>query len=314
MTRSSVLRLLSWGLGGLALMFVIQNGINQNNEGQQAIITQFGEPVRAPITAPGLFLDVPIVQTENYFDKRLLEYENQTTQVPTRDKRYISVSAFAVWRISDALTFFRRVQDENGARARLTDIFDGEIRSAVARYDLIELVRNATRNAADVSIQSEGEAVILQPLTKGRRSLEREVLERASARAADLGIRVLDVRFKRMSYIDEVQKSVFARMIAERQQMAQEFISQGQGEAARITGERDRDVARIQSEAYRTGEQERGRADAEATKIYADANGRDADFYAFVKSLDTYERALDPGTVMILDSDSELFKYLGRSR
>jgi membrane protease subunit HflC len=314
MTRSSALKVLGWGLGGLVLVYAIQNGINQNNEGQQAIITQFGEPVRAPITAPGLFLDVPIVQTENYFDKRLLEYENQTTQVPTRDKRYISVSAFAVWRISDALTFFRRVQDENGARARLTDIFDGEIRSAVARYDLIELVRNATRNAADVSIQSEGEAVILQPLTKGRRSLEREVLERASARAADLGIRVLDVRFKRMSYIDEVQKSVFARMIAERQQMAQEFISEGQGEAARITGERDRDLARIQSEAYRTGEQRRGAADAEATKVYAEANGRDADFYAFVKSLDTYERALDPGTVMILDSDSELFKYLGRSR
>ena len=314
MTRSFIVRWLGWGVAGLALLYVIQNGINQTNEPQQVIITQFGEPVRGPITTPGLFLDLPILQTENYFDKRYLEYQNKPTQVPTRDKRYISVAAFAVWRINDALRFFQRVQDEAGAQARLSDILDGEIRSAVARYDLIELVRNTTRNATDVSLQTEGERVILQPLEKGRRNLEREVLDHASTRAADLGIGVLDVRFKRMSYVDEVQKAVFARMIAERQQMAQQFISEGQGEAARISGERDRDLARIQSEAYRTGEERRGAADAEATKVYAEANGRDADFYAFVKSLETYERSLDPNTVMILDSGSELLKYLGRTR
>jgi membrane protease subunit HflC len=278
------------------------------------IITQFGEPVRGPITTPGLYFDLPLVQTENTFDKRFLEYQSQPTQVPTKDKRYINVTAFALWRIADPLKFFQRVQDQNNGQARLADMLDGEIRTAVARYNLIELVRSTTRNAQDVSLQTEGEAVILQALEKGRRSLEREVLDHASARAADLGIVVIDVRFKRISYVDEVQKAVFARMIAERQQIAQQFLSEGQGEAARISGERERDLAMIQSEAYRTAEQTRGKADATATKIYGDANGRDPDFYTFVKSLDTYERSLDSNTIMILDSGSELLKYLDKPR
>jgi membrane protease subunit HflC len=206
------------------------------------------------------------------------------------------------------------VQDQNGGQARLADMLDGEIRTAVARYNLIELVRSTNRNAQDVSLQTEGEAVILQSLEKGRRNLEREVLDRASARAADLGIAVLDVRFKRISYVDDVQKAVFARMIAERQQIAQQFLSEGQGEAARISGERERDLAKIQSEAYRSAEQARGQADAEATKIYGDANGRDPDFYTFVKTLETYEKSLDSSTVMILDSGSDLLKYLGKPR
>ena len=301
-------------LAALAVVYVIQDGIHYLNEPEQVIITQFGEPVRGPITTPGLYFDLPIVQTENTFDKRSLEYQSQPTQVPTKDKRYINVTAFALWRIADPLKFFQRVQDQNGGQARLADMLDGEIRTAVARYNLIELVRSTNRNAQDVSLQTEGEAVILQSLEKGRRSLEREVLDRASARAADLGIAVLDVRFKRISYVDEVQKAVFARMIAERQQIAQQFLSEGQGEAARISGERERDLAKIQSEAYRSAEQARGKADATATKIYGDANGRDPDFYTFVKSLDTYERSLDSNTIMILDSGSELLKYLGKPR
>jgi membrane protease subunit HflC len=298
----------------VAVIYVIQDGIHYLNEGQQVIITQFGEPVRGPITAPGLYFDLPLVQTENTFDKRALEYQSQPTQVPTKDKRYINVTTFALWRIADPLKFFQRVQDQNGGQGRLADMLDGEIRTAVARYNLIELVRNTNRNAQDVSLQTEGEAVILQPLEKGRRNLESEVLQRASARAADLGIAVLDVRFKRISYVDEVQKAVFARMIAERQQIAQQFLSEGQGEAARISGERERDLAKIQSEAYRSAEEARGKADADATKIYGDANGKDPDFYTFVKSLDTYERSLDSNTIMILDSGNELLKYLGKPR
>ena len=176
-------------LAAVAIVYVIQDGIHYLNEPEQVIITQFGEPVRGPITQPGLYFDLPIVQTENTFDKRSLEYQGQPTQVPTKDKRYINVTTFALWRIADPLKFFQRVQDQNGGQARLGDMLDGEIRTAVARYNLIELVRSPNRNAQDVSLQTEGEAVILQPLEKGRRSLEREVLDRASARAADLASR-----------------------------------------------------------------------------------------------------------------------------
>ncbi len=312
--RRALLRVALQALAVVLIIYVIQDGIHYLNEGQQVIITQFGEPVRAPITAPGLYLDLPIIQSENTFDRRTLEYQTQPTQVPTKDKRYINVTAFALWRIDDPLKFFQRVQNQSGGQARLADILDGEARTAVARYNLIELVRSTTRNAQDVALQTEGEAVILQPLEKGRRSLEREVLDRATARAADLGIGIIDVRFKRISYVEEVQRAVFARMIAERQQIAQQFLSEGQGEAARISGERDRDLAKIQSEAYRSAEQARGKADATATKIYGDANGRDPDFYAFLKSMDTYERSLDSNTIMILDSDNELLKYLDKPR
>ena len=298
----------------VAVIYIIQDGIHYLNEPDQVIITQFGEPVRAPITTPGLYFDLPIIQSENTFDKRALEYQSQPTQVPTKDKRYINVTAFALWRIADPLKFFQRVQDQSGGQARLADILDGEIRSAVARYNLIDLVRTTNRNPQDVAIQTEGESVILQSLEKGRRNLELEVLARASGRAADLGISVLDVRFRRMTYVEDVQKEVYARMIAERQQIAQQFVSEGQGEAARISGERDRDLAKIQSEAYRSAETMRGKADAEATRIYGEANGRDPDFYTFVKSLDIYERSLDANTIMILDSGSDLLKYLGKTK
>jgi modulator of FtsH protease HflC len=310
---------LLWALTTLAVLLIVGTWFDSGpvyrlGEPQQAVVTQFGRPVGGPITDAGLHAKAPFIQTVYYFDKRFLEYEAEPTEVPTRDKLYVSVGAFARWRISDALTFFQRVQNEAGAQARLQDILAGEIRNAVARYDLIDLVRSTNRRPEDVAVTSPEESVILQPLATGRVALERVVLDRAAARASDLGIQVLDVRFKRLSYIPEVQKAVFARMIAERQRMAQQFISQGQGEAARIGGERERDLARIQSEAYRTAEQQRGAADADATRIYAEANGRDAEFYAFTKSLETYERSLDPNTMMILDSDSELLKYLGRVR
>jgi membrane protease subunit HflC len=297
-----------------AVIYVIQDGIHYLNEPEEVIITQFGEPVRQPITTPGLFFDLPLIQTENRFDRRTLEYQSQPTQVPTRDKRYITVTAFALWRIADPLKFFQRVQDQGGGQARLGDILDGEIRTAVAGDDLIELVRSTTRAARDVAVETEGEKVILQPLAKGRRSLEQDVLKLASARAADLGIAIIDVRVKRINYVDEVQRAVFARMIAERQQIAQQYLSEGQGEAARIGGERDRDLAMIQSEAYRTAEQMRGKADADATKIYGKANGRDADFYAFTKSLDLYEKSIDSGTIMILGTDNDLLKYLSKPK
>ena len=301
-------------VAALLVIYVVQDGVHFVDEAQQIIVTQFGDPIGGPVTKPGLFFDMPVIQTENYFDKRFLEYKSAPILVPTRDKRYITVSAFAVWRVNDPLKFFERVQDEVGAQARLDEIVAGEVRNAVARYDLIELVRTTNRTPSDVTPQNEEESLILEKLQKGRAGMAAEILARARARSADLGFDIVDVRFSRMNYVPDVQKAVFARMIAERQRVAAQYRSEGQGEAARVSGERDRDLAQIRSEAYKSAEEQRGKGDGEATRIYAGAYGRDPDFYAFVKSLDTYEKAFDPKTMMILDGNSDLLKYLGKSK
>ena len=231
---------------------------------------------------------------------------------PTRDKRFIWVDTYARWRITDPLLFFQRLRDERGAQSRLDDILDGETRNAVARHDLIELVRSSNRDPADVPIESEEEAVILEAIERGREEITREILATAADRTADLGIELLDLRLKRINYVDEVQQDVFARMIAERQRIAEQFRSEGQGESARIHGERERELAQIQSEAYRQAQELRGQADGEATRIYADSYERDADFYAFTKSLETYEQTMDETTLFILGTDSELLRFLQR--
>ena len=284
------------------------------SETEQVVITQFGNPVGDPVTEPGLHFKLPFIQTANYFEKRFLEWDGSPNQVPTRDKRFIWVDTYARWRIVDPLLFFQRLRDERGAQSRLDDILDGETRNAVARNDLIELVRSSNRDPNDVLVESEEEQTILNKIEKGRERISREILERASMRTADLGIQLLDLRIKRINYVDEVQQDVFARMIAERRRIAELFRSEGQGEAARIQGERERDLQRIQSEAFRTAEELRGKADAEATDIYAGAYNRDADFYAFTRSLESYEKIMDPQTMFILGTDSELLKYLDRPR
>ncbi len=294
----------------VAALVVLSSSAYLVHEVNQVIITQFGNPVGDPVTEPGLHFKVPFIQTANYFEKRFLEWDGNPNQVPTRDKRFIWVDTYARWRIVDPLRFFQRLRDERGAQSRLDDILDGETRNSVARYDLIELVRSSNRNPDDVLVESEEEATILDEIEMGRQAIAAEILERASVSVADLGIELLDLRLKRINYVEEVQQDVFARMIAERQRIAEEFRSEGQGEAARIGGERERDLARIQSEAYRTAEELRGVADAEATKIYADAYSRDADFYAFTKSMETYELTMDPTTIFILGTDNELLKYL----
>ena len=284
------------------------------NEVEQVIITQFGQPVGDPVVTPGLHLKVPFIQRTNVFDKRFLEWDGNPNQVPTRDKRFIWVDTYARWRITDPLLFFQRLRDERGAQSRLDDILDGETRNAVARHDLIELVRSTNRNADDVPIESEEEAVILETIARGRQEITRDILARAAQRTSDLGIELLDLRLKRINYVEEVQQDVFARMIAERQRIAEQFRSEGQGESARIQGERERELAQIQSEAYRQAEELRGEADAAATRIYAEAYNHDADFYAFTKSLETYEMTMDPSTIFILGTDSELLRFLEQPR
>jgi membrane protease subunit HflC len=297
-----------------ALVVVVAAAVYRVTETEQIIITQFGDPVGDPVTEPGLHFKVPFIQKANSFEKRFLEWDGSPNQVPTRDKRFIWVDTYARWRIVDPLRFFQRLRDELGAQSRLDDILDGETRNTVARYDLIELVRSTNRDPDDVQLESEEEEVILEQIAMGREMLASEIFTRASTRTADLGIELLDLRFKRISYVDEVQQDVFARMIAERQRIAELYRSQGQGEAARIQGERERELQRIQSEAFREAEELRGQADAEATGVYAEAYRRDADFYAFTRSLETYEKVMDSSTMFILGTDSEFLRYLENVR
>lgn len=301
-------------VGLVLILVVLSSATYQVHETNQVIITQFGNPVGDAVTEPGLHFKMPFIQKTNYFEKRFLEWDGSPNQVPTKDKRFIWVDTYARWRIVDPLRFFQRLRDERGAQSRLDDILDGETRNSVARWDLIELVRSNNRNPDDVLVESEEEAAILEEIEMGRGNIAAEILERSAARTADFGIELLDLRLKRINYVEEVQQDVFARMIAERQRIAEEFRSEGQGEAARIAGERDLELLRIQSEAYRASEELRGVADGEATGIYSDAYNADPDFYAFTKSMETYEATMDSTTMFILGTDNELLRYLEQPR
>jgi len=284
------------------------------DETEQVIITQFGDPVGDAITDPGLHWKVPFIQTANYFDRRFLEWDGLANQVPTRDKRFIWVDTYARWRISDPLLFFQRVTDERGAQTRLDDILDGETRNAVARHDLVEVVRTSNRDPETVQVDIDSADAVLAQIQVGRSAITEEIHEAAQRRATDLGIEILDLRFKRINYVDEVRRDVFNRMIAERNRIAERYRSEGEGESARIDGERERELQRIQSEAYRTAQEISGVADAEATRIYAEAYNLDPEFYAFLKSMETYEVTADESTIMILTTDSDLLRFLKTKR
>jgi modulator of FtsH protease HflC len=282
------------------------------NETQQVIITQFGEPVGQPVTSPGLHFKVPFTQDANYFDKRFLEWDGSPNQIPTKDKRFIWVDSYARWRISDPLLFFQRLRDERGAQSRLDDILDGETRNAIARNNLVEVVRTTNRDPASIPVESEEENSVLEQIQLGRQALTREILATTAPRVAEFGIELMDFQFKRINYVEQVQNDVFQRMIAERKRVAERYRSEGAGEAARISGERERELQRIQSEAYRSAQEERGKADAEATRIYADAYNRNAGFYAFTKSMETYEKAIDAKTTLVISTNGQLLKYLDK--
>lgn len=298
----------------VGVLFLLSQSAYTVSETEQVIVTQFGEPLGNPVISPGLHFKMPFIHRLNVFEKRFLEWDGNPNQVPTRDRRFIWVDTYARWRITDPLLFFQRLRDERGAQSRLDDILDGETRNAVARHNLIELVRSTNRTESEVQLESEEEEVILETIERGRQEIAREILQTAAGRTSDLGIELLDLRLKRINYVEEVQQDVFARMIAERQRIAEEFRSEGQGEAARIDGERERELALITSDAYRIAEELRGEADAEATGVYAEAYNRDGDFYAFTKSLETYEQTMDAETVFILGTDSELLRFLEQPR
>jgi len=306
MTRSPLILV----AGVLAALIVLGDAVFIVDETQQVVITQFGDPVRDPIVTPGLQAKIPFVQKAHFFDKRFLEWDGDANQMPTRDKRFIWVDTYARWRINDPLLFFQRLRDERYAQSRLDDILDGETRNAVARHDLVELVRSSNRPPEAILVDSEEETAILHTITKGRQAITDIILREASRRTADLGIELIDLRIKRINYVDQVQRDVFARMIAERRRIGERYRSEGAGEAARIQGEKERELMRIQSEAYMRAQEIRGEADAESTRIYAEAYGRDPAFYAFVKSLETLEKAADSRSTLVLTTNSDLFKYL----
>ena len=299
----------------LVVGFVLTSAIYTVTEVDQVIITRFGEPVSDPITEPGLHFRTPFIDTVNRFEKRFLEWDGVPNQVPTRDRRFIFVDTYARWRITDPLRYLETLQgSEITAQSRLADILDGETRNAIASHDLIEIVRTSNRQPAVTATGAEEEPETLDPINTGREEITQEILAAATDAVSEYGIELLDMKFKRINYVPEVQQDVFARMIAERQRIAEEFRSEGQGESARIQGERERDLAQIQSEAFRAAEELRGPADAEATGIYADAYGSDSGFYAFTKSLETYERTMDQNTFFILGTDSELLRFLENPR
>jgi membrane protease subunit HflC len=295
------------------LAILLSNSFYSLDETEQAIITQFGAPVGSAVTEPGLKIKVPFIQTVNRFDKRFLEWDGDQNQVPTKDKKFIFVDSYARWQITDPLQFFRRLRDERGAQSRLDDILDGETRNAVASHDLVELVRTSNR---EPEVEAEIYEVIedsLETIEVGRSAIQEIVLELANERTSDLGIEVLDFRFKRINYVEEVRETVYDRMISERNKIADLFRSEGQGEASRIEGEKERELLEIQSAAFREAREIRGRGDAEAAAIYNEAYNRNAstrDFYEFVKAMEAYETAFDGETSVFLSTDSDFFKYL----
>jgi membrane protease subunit HflC len=285
-------------------------------EYEQVIITQFGKPVGDMVNTPGLKLKLPIVQKVNRFEKRFLEWDGDPNQLPTKDKRFIWVNTYARWRISDPLLFFQRLHDERGAQTRLDDILDGETRNAIAKYDLVEVVRSTNRTPVPTEAEEEDEKT-LDPIATGRNEIREEILRNAQSRIGDLGIEILDVQFKRINYVDEVSRKVYERMIAERRRIADRFRSEGEGEASRIRGEKERELLRIRSEAYRQAEQIKGRADAAAARIYASAYDRSPDtrgFYEFIKTMESYPAVMDSTSQLILSTDAEFYRFLKQSR
>jgi modulator of FtsH protease HflC len=288
-------------------------------ETEQAIITEFGKPVGQPVTSAGLHFKLPFTQQVNVVEKNILEWDGQRSEMPTRDKLYISVDAFARWRIAKPLEYFRRLRDERSAQSRLEDVLGSETRNAVAKHDLIEVIRTTKDRTPrrdetlGASAEGYGSIGVLQPIQKGRAAIEREIRDAARAKLGELGIELLDVRFKRINYNPSVVDKIYERMISERQQIASRFRSEGEGEAAKIMGDRERDLSVIESEAYKTVQKMRGEADAKVTSIYAAAYSQSAEarsLYTFVKTLDTYKKVISENDTLVLSSKSDLYRFL----
>jgi len=317
------IRIIAGVVAALFVLLLLSSATYTVTETQQVIITQFGKPVGEPITDAGVHFKLPFIQKVNRIDKQILEWDGLRTEMPTKDKLYISVDTFGRWRITDPLEYFRRLRDERSAQSRLEDILGSETRNAIAKHDLIEVIRTTkdrvpTRDeslAGEIR-ESASKIGVLHPITKGRKKIEEEIRAAARVKLAEFGIDLLDVRFKRINYNPSVVEKIYERMISERQQIASRFRSEGEGEAAKILGAKQRDLSEITSEAYKQIQQIRGEADARATEIYAQAYGQSPEasgLYGFLKTMETYKAVLGPDTTLVLSSGSELFRLLDRA-
>lgn len=316
---------LSFALGLAALflaLIIFSSSAYTVSESEQIFITQFGKPVGTPINADpakneaGLHFKMPFIQQVNRIEKRVLEWDGPATEMPTRDKLYITVDNFARWRITDPKIYFEKLRDERSAQSRLNDIIGSETRAVIASHDLIEVIRSdkdrkPVRDEALTAADSN--LGLLPPIRDGRSVLDQQILKAARPKVKDWGIELIDIRFKRINYNRDVVEKIYARMASERQQIAERFRSEGAGEAAKIIGRKERDLLMIESEAYRKEQEIKGKADAEATGIYAAAYNSSpsaADFYQFVKTLETYQKSLSKDTTVIFTTNSDLFRLL----
>ena len=310
--NKSLAFLVAAGIGA----YVLGSALYTVSEVEQVIITQFGKPVGEPVTSAGLKVKVPFIQEINPIDKRVLEWDGSPSDMPTKDKLYISVDLFARWRITDPLQYFLRLRDERSAQSRLDDILGSETRNAVAKHELIEIIRTTKDREPlrDVLLtDAERDMGSLVPIQKGRELVEQEIFTAAAEKVRVFGIELLDIRFKRINYNESVRPKIYDRMISERRQIAERFLSEGNGEAARIRGNRVRDLNKIQSEAYRQVEEIRGVADAKATEIYAKAYNQSPEavgFYEFTRTMQAYKSMIAENTTLVLSTDSDLFKFL----
>ena len=282
------------------------------SETQQTVITQFGKPVGDPVTKAGLHFKLPFIQQAHYFDRRLLEWDGDPNQIPTRDKKYIWVDTTARWKIIDALKFLQSVGTERGAHARLDDIVNSATRDVVTGHLLVETIRDSNRilDAQDAEQIAAIAEEALERIRVGRHELEKEILDRAEEIAPQYGIDLVDVRIKRINYVEDVRKKVYERMISERKRAAEMYRSEGRGKSAEIRGQKEKELKLITSEAYKTAQGIRGKADAEAVTIYAEAYSNDPHFYSLLKTLETYNDTVDGSTTVILTTDGDYYKYL----
>ena len=289
---------------------LVYQGAYTVNETEQVVITQFGRIVGTPKTDPGLKFKVPFIQRANYFPKNLLAWDGDPGQIPTLDKTFIWVDAFARWKITDPIKFFQTVNNQFNAIGKLNDIIDPAVRNFITSHSLIEAVRKSSRSLDMSDVDAENTIRTTYSVSVGREKITQGILQQAQPKLAQFGIELVDVKIKRINYVEQVRKSVYGRMIAERKQIAEKYRSEGKGEAQKILGERERDLQEITSQAYRKAQEIKGKADAEATIIYAESYGVDPEFYSFVQTLEIYDQSLGEKNTLILSTESEFLKYL----
>ena len=283
-------------------------------EGTQAVIVQFGRPVGETVTEAGLHFKLPFVQEVRRFEKRLLVWDGDPNQIPTKGREFIWIDTTARWRIVDARKFLENVATEDGAQNRLNDILDSVVRDQVSSSELVELVRSASWEVPEdevlKEVPKEREEELKRKIARGREEITRTILAEAGKIIPQYGIELVDVRIKRLDYVESVREKVYERMISERKRVAAEFRSEGEGRSAEILGTMEKELREIRSTAYRRVQEIQGKADADATRIYGQAYSGDPEFYAFLRTLESYEEAANDNSVLVITTDSDFYRYI----